>query len=167
LQTPARALASAGVEFRLIFWSLALLNMGAVAALAFSGLRAIRAGRVAAHRRAMRLAAWLVAGFLLAYLAKRVWIGAEDLSGWSRAALLNLWIHEALVGTMLLCGGAALFFARRMADTRRVTGNAQDAEAPSALLRRHRIAGRIACGAALLGLLTACGILAGMIARAH
>lgn len=155
------------MEFRLIFWSLALLNMGAVTALALSGLRAIRAGRVAAHRRFMRLAAWLVAGFLLAYLAKRLLVGAEDLSGWGRAALLNLWIHEAMVGTMLLCGGAALFFARRMAGTRKVTGNAQHPEAPSALLRRHRIAGRIACGAAVLGLLTACGILAGMIARAH
>jgi len=148
---------------------MALLRQSGLEAALLPGVRADAAGLVALLPAdlELRLAAWLVAGFLLAYLAKRLLTGAEDLSGWGRAALLNLWIHEALVGTMLICGGAALLFARRMAGTRRVTGNAQDAAAPPALLRRHRIAGRIACGAAVLGLLTACGILAGMIARAH
>lgn len=151
---------------KLWFWTLALLNMAAVVALATRGVRAIRRNDVAAHRRSMIGAGCLVVLFLVSYLAKRVGLGGEDLDVWSRAARINLWVHESFVVTMLLAGGTALVLGRRLARTRRVTGRAEDAAPSAAQLRRHRRFGWTAVTAAVLGFATACGILAGMFGRA-
>ena len=150
---------------RLWFWTLALANMAAIVLLAARGVRAIRAGDVAKHRRSMTGAGWLVVAFLAAYLAKRAVLGPEDLALWGPAARINLWVHESYVAAMLLAGATALVFGRRIARTSRVTGRPADPKASSAELRRHRRFGWSAVVAAGLGFATACAILAGMFAR--
>lgn len=151
---------------KLLYWSLALANMGAVVAFAAHGVRAIRRSDVAAHRRAMTVAGWLVVLFLGSYVVKRLVLGPEDLAVWSSGARINLWVHESFVTTMLLAGSGALVLGRRLARTRRVSGRANDPAADERQLRRHRRFGWLAVAAAVLGLLTACGILAGMFSRA-
>lgn len=151
---------------KLWFWTLALVNMAAVVALATRGVRAIRRNDVAVHRRSMTLAGGLVALFLASYVAKRLVLGAEDLAVWSAAARINLYVHESFVFTLLLAGGTALVLGRRLARTRRVTGRAEDPTPSAAQLRRHRRFGWLAVAASVLGFVTACGILAGMFSRA-
>src|SRR5688572_2628202 len=140
--------------------------MAAVVAFAARGVRAVRAGDVAAHRRAMTVAGVLVVAFLGSYVVKRLVLGPEDLAVWSVSSRVNLWVHESFVLAMLLAGGAALVLGRRIARTRRVTGRAEDPAAGADALRRHRRLGWIAVACSGLGLVTACGILAGMFARA-
>ena len=154
------------MDGKLWFWTFALANMAAVVALAVHGVRAVRTGDVARHRRAMRTAALLVLVFLGSYLVKRVALGGEDLATWSAAARVNLWVHESFVLVMLLAGAGALFIGRGVARTRRVTGRSEDPLPAPATLRRHRRLGWAAVIAAGFGLLTACGILAGMFGRA-
>ena len=154
------------MDAKLIFWCWALANMALVLALGVRGARAIRANRVDEHRRAMTWAGFFVIAFLLAYVAKRALLGREDLSVWSAGARANLYVHEAFVAAMLLAGGAAFAWGRRLARTRRATGNAADPPASRAALARHRLAGRVALVGALFGFLTASGVLAGMLLRA-
>ena len=150
---------------KLLYWSLALANMAAIVGFAVVGVRAVRRGEVARHRRCMTAAAWLVAAFLVSYLAKRSWAGSEDLALWSRAARINLYVHEGFVTTLLIAGATALVLGRRLARTRRVSGRAEDPAPTAEQLRRHRRFGWVAVTASALGLLTACGILAGMFER--
>jgi uncharacterized membrane protein YozB (DUF420 family) len=154
------------VEPKLWFWTLALVNMAAVVALATRGVRAIRAGEIAKHRRSMTAAGWLVVAFLGSYLGKRFALGPEDLALWSQGARINLWVHESFVAAMLIAGAGALVLGRRLARTRRVTGRDADPAPSPAELRRHRRFGWSAVLASGLGFITACGILAGMFARA-
>jgi uncharacterized membrane protein YozB (DUF420 family) len=151
---------------KLLYWSLALANMAAVVGFAAAGVRAVRRGELARHRRCMTTAAWLVAAFLVSYLAKRSWAGSENLEVWSSAARVNLYVHESFVFTMLVAGATALVLGRRLVRTRRVTGRAADPEPTPVQLRRHRRFGWIAVTCSALGLLTAYGILAGMFERA-
>ncbi|MGH7288498.1 MAG: DUF420 domain-containing protein [Myxococcota bacterium] len=151
---------------KLLYWSFALANMVAVVAFAGRGVRAIRRNDVAVHRRSMLTAGCLVALFLGSYVVKRLVLGPEDLDVWSRGARLNLWVHESFVMTMLVAGGVTLRFGLRLARTRRVTGRSEDPAADAQLIRRHRRFGWLAVACSVLGLLTACGILAGMFARA-
>ncbi|HEU4427510.1 MAG TPA: DUF420 domain-containing protein [Myxococcota bacterium] len=151
---------------KLIFWSWALANMALVVTLGVRGMRAIRANRIEQHRRSMGWASFFVVAFLVAYLVKRLALGGEDIGAWTRAARINLFVHEVLVVSMLLAGGAAFALGRRLAITRRVTQSGGDPLAPRETLSRHRLAGRVALACALLGFVTACGILGGMLARA-
>src|SRR5512145_191883 len=96
--------------------------MAAVLALATRGVRAVRAGEIAKHRRSMTAAGWLVVAFLASYVVKRFALGPEDLELWSHAARVNLWVHESFVAAMLIAGAGALVLGRRIARTRRVTG---------------------------------------------
>jgi uncharacterized membrane protein YozB (DUF420 family) len=151
---------------KLLYWSFALANMAAVVALAARGVRAVRAGDVAGHRRSMTLAGALVAVFLGSYVVKRLVLGPENLAVWSQAARVNLWVHESFVVAMLGAGAVALTLGRRLARTRRVTGRAEDPAASAGAMRRHRRLGWVAVACSGLGLVTACGILAGMFERA-
>jgi uncharacterized membrane protein YozB (DUF420 family) len=129
------------------------------------GVRRIRRGEVAAHRRSMLSAAGLVVTFLVAYLLKSFFIGSEDLSVWGDLAVLNLRIHEFCVFTMLLAGGFALYRGTRLTRSRQVTGDPGDPLAPESHVRWHRRAGRTAAVATGLGWFTACIVLAGMYSR--
>jgi uncharacterized membrane protein YozB (DUF420 family) len=154
------------MDSKLAFWCWALANMGLVVGFGVRGMRAIRANRVAQHRRSMAWAGFFVVAFLLAYVVKRLVLGGEDLGAWTQTARVNLYVHETFVLTMLLAGSAAFVLGRRLAATRRVTQNAGDPLPAPEALARHRLAGRVALVCALLGFLTACGILGGMLARA-
>jgi uncharacterized membrane protein YozB (DUF420 family) len=154
------------MDAKLVFWTLALLNMAAVVAFAFRGVRAIRRDEVAVHKRSMLTCGGLIVLFLASYVVKVAALGGEDLGRWSDAHRYNLWTHETFVVAMLLAGGTAWLFARRFEGSRRVTGDPSDPVADPARLGRHRMAGKIAVGASVMGFLTACGILAGMISRA-
>ena len=154
------------MDAHLAFWSLALAHMALLVAVAARGVQLARRGRYRAHRRAMRTAAALVLVFLAAYLGKRSWLGPEDLERWSRGALWNLWIHEAFVATMLAAGAVALVLARGLGRSRLLTGRPDDPRPDPATRRRHRLAGWTAVVAAVFGLVTAAGILAGMLGRA-
>lgn len=147
------------VDARVAFWTGALMNMALVVGLAAYGVRQIRRGQVDSHRRSMRAACGLVLAFLVSYAVKRLWIGPEDLGSWSRAALINLWIHETMVAGMLIAGGMALVRGRRLARTRRVTGSLDDLAAEPSALQAHRRVGWIGVICSALGLLTACGVL--------
>ena len=153
------------MDARILFWAAALANMGAIVVLLVRGIRQVRAGDTDAHRRSMLTAGALVVGFLVAYLVKRAVLGGENLSVWGTPALVNLYVHETMVAAMLLTGLLAFVRGRRLAGTRRVTRNTEDPVAPPDLIAGHRRVGRIAVGAAVLGFVTACGILAGMIQR--
>jgi uncharacterized membrane protein YozB (DUF420 family) len=155
----------APMDAKLLFWCWALANMALVLGLGVRGARAIRANRIDVHRRSMAWAGLFVVAFLVAYVAKRLVLGGEDLSVWSTAARTNLYVHESFIATMLVAGAIAFAFGRKLAKTRRVTQSAADPLAPREAISRHRLAGRIALFGALFGFLTACGILGGMLAR--
>lgn len=149
----------------LVFWTVALVNLGIVCALAVLGVRCARRGEIARHRRAMRLAAWLVVAFLLAYVLKVVTIGREDMSRWSSFDLWVLRVHELFVLVMLIAGGIAWVQSRRLVATRSVTRDARDPEADPNVLRRHKRAGWTAVLSAIAGFAFAGLVLAGMFAR--
>ncbi len=148
------------------FWTGALVNMGLIIGLVGTGVRQARRRDFIAHRRSMISAGALVVAFLLAYVVKVQLLGGEALDTWSSGARTNLYVHEAFVATMLVASGFALATGRRLQRTRYVTGDEVDPPPEPGQNARHRLAGRIAGICAAMGFLTACGILAGMIARA-
>ena len=147
------------------FWTGALANMVVIVALMGVAVQSIRAGNVVRHKRAMLTAMALIVGFLLAYPAKVVLLGKEDLELWSVAAVRTLYFHETCVATMLLAGIFALTRAWRMRNTRVVTQNAEHPAPPEATLKWHRRAGWAGVTGAVLGLLSAAVVLTGMFAR--
>ncbi len=148
---------------KLLFWTAALANLGAIAALGASGIRAIRRGDVRAHRARMAACAALVALFLLSYAGKVAWLGREDRSAWTPLDHAVLYVHELCVAAMLVAGAAALWRAWRF---RRALGPGPSL--PSEPLpggASHRRAGRVAAWSGLLAFVTAIGVWAGMLLR--
>ena len=150
----------------LLFWTAALVNLAIVCAMALLGVRCARRGEIARHRRAMKIASWLVVAFLLSYVLKVVLIGREDMSSWSSVDLWVLRIHELFVMTMLVAGAFAWFQSRSLVGTRIVSRDAKNPEPDPNVLRRHKRAGRAAVLSAIGGFVFAVGVLAGMYARA-
>lgn len=151
---------------KLLYWTGALLNMGVIVSLAAWGIRARRRGDVALHRRRMLMGALLVVGFVLSYTLKLAVLGREDRGAWSAADRGTLYFHELCVFTMLVAGGVAAWRGRKLGRTRNATGAPADPPAAPTLTTGHRTAGWTAVGAAVLGLLSACLVLAGMYRRA-
>ncbi len=151
---------------KLLYWTGAFANMGAVLVLAVLGVRRLRAGEVARHRRSMLTAGALVVAFLVSYVIKVAFLGREDLSVWSAPDRWILWTHELCVATLLLSGGFAAWRGRTLRRSRRVTRNPEDPVAPAAVTRQHRAAGKVALVAVGLGFMTASFVLLGMYRRA-
>jgi putative membrane protein len=154
------------LDAKLWFWTGALATLAAVVACGIRGVRAIRAGDVARHRRAMVAGALLVGLFLACYVVKVRLLGVEDRSTWTALDHAILYTHELCVAVMLGAGAVALSQAWRF---RRALGAPPRIPAdPAALPGRavHRFAGRIAAGSGLLAFLTAIGVWAGMVLRA-
>ena len=154
------------MDAKVVYWTGAWLNFSFLLAFMVVGVRAVRRGEVAVHRRSMLTAAALVALFLLSYVVKLKLLGREDISVWSLLDVTILRIHETCVLVMLIAGTVAVVLARRMRGTRNVTRDRNDPPAAPALARRHRLAGRTAGVAAALGWFTAGFVLCGMYARA-
>ena len=154
------------MDAKLFYWTGALVNMAAMFGFLVVGVRAIRAGEVAKHRRSMLTAAALVIGFLISFLLKSYMIGFEDFTLWSRLAVTNLRVHETFVSLMILAASVALVQAWRMRDTRNVTKDREHEMAPDRTVWWHRRAGWTAVVAGGFGLLTAAFVLIGMLQRA-
>ena len=153
------------MDAKLLFWTAALVNLAVLCGFAFAGVRYIRRGEVARHRRAMRIASLLVFAFLAAYVLKVVALGREDQSVWSQLDVWTLRIHELFVMVMMIGGGVAWLRGRKLARTRLVTHDPSDPVPDPALARAHRIAGRTALVSAVLAFVFAIGVLGGMFAR--
>ncbi len=155
------------MDGKLLYWTAAFVNMLLILALAFVGVRAIRRGRVSFHRRCMLLASGLVIGFIVSYLFKVALLGREELERWGAASVLVLRVHELCVFTMLLGGVVAGSRAFAMRRDPLVTGGTPTRLPRNAGLRLwHRRAGWTAVTGALLGVVTAALVLAGMYGRA-
>lgn len=150
----------------LVFWTAAIVNLLAVAALVAMGIRSIRRGDLSGHRRRMKTAAALVVAFLGAYPLKLIWLGRERVSEWSEGAIVILRIHEVCVLAMLAGGATALILSRGMhPDRNRLTRLPDAPLAAGRTLRRHRTAGWTAAIAAGLAFVTAAIVLLGMFER--
>jgi uncharacterized membrane protein YozB (DUF420 family) len=154
------------MDSKLLYWTAAFANMLAVLALAMVGVRAVRRGQVLLHRRCMLLASGLVIGFIVSYLFKVALLGREELERWDAASVTVLRVHELCVFTMLLAGVAAGSRAFAMRRDPIVRGTPTTLPRNSGLRVWHRRAGWTAVTSALLGVLTAALVLAGMYGRA-
>lgn len=154
------------MDSKLLYWTAAFANMLLVVALAGAGVRAIRRGRVFVHRRCMLLAAGLVIGFIVSYVLKVAFLGREELERWGAASVIVLRVHELCVFTMLVGGAVAGQRAFAMRGDPIVRGAPTHLPRTSRLRRWHRRAGWTALTAALLGVVTAAVVLAGMYGRA-
>jgi len=151
----------------LAFWTTALIDLLAIAALIAIGVRSIRRGQLARHRRCMKTATALVACFLVVYPIKLLQLGRERLAEWSDHAVAILRLHELCVLAMIVGGATALALSRRMhGDRNRLTRLPDAGLASSRVLTSHRRAGWSAAVAAGLAFLTAAIVLAGMYERA-
>jgi len=153
------------MDGKLIYWTAAFANMLVIVALALLGVRAVRRGRVLLHRRCMLLASGLVIGFVVSYFFKVALLGREELERWSTASVVVLRIHEFCVFTMLLGGVAAGSRAFAMRGDPIVRGTPTALPRNAGLRMWHRRAGWTAVTGALLGVLTAALVLAGMYSR--
>ncbi len=150
---------------KVIYWTGALLNMGVLTGFVIAGLRQVKRGDVAGHRRSMLVAASLVVLFILSYVGKLAFLGREDLEVWSNAARNTLRFHELCVLAMVVGGGHAIFLGSKLMRTSLVLED-PDAPAPDAKQhRRHKIAGGVAVTGALLGFASAAFVLVGMYGR--
>ena len=149
----------------MIYWTAAWLNMLVLTGFALSGVRQVRRGQIARHRRSMLTASALVLGFVVSYAIKLAVLGREDLSVWSPTSVGILRFHELCIAVMLIAGTLAIWRGRKLARTQLLV-QAPDAPKPDLKqLARHKRAGRTAVAAALLGMLSAALVLAGMYGR--
>ncbi len=153
------------MDAKLLFWTAALVNLGVLCGFAFAGIRYVRRGEIARHRRAMKIATAMLFAFLGAYVLKVAFLGREDQSLWTPLDVWVLRIHELFV--MLMIGGGALAWwqSRRLASTRLVTHDPQDPMPDAPIVRIHRLAGRSAVIGSVLAFVLAVGVLIGMFAR--
>lgn len=153
------------MDAKVAYWTAALTNMVVLTSFAIAGVRHIRRGEVARHKRAMTIAASLVGAFLVSYPIKLLLLGREDMATWSTASVWTLRFHELCVVAMVIGGAIALHRGLRLKRTRLFE---PDGDAPPARpedRQRHRLGGRIAVGGAILGALSATAVLVGMYGR--
>ena len=151
---------------KLLFWTAALINLGVLCGFALCGVVFARRGEIARHLRAMRIASWMILGFLAAYVLKVVALGREDQSIWTTLDVWVLRVHELFVVFMLIGGGVAWVQSRKLVETRLVTHDPNDPLPDPKTIRTHRVAGRTAVIASVLAFVMAIGVLAGMVGRA-
>lgn len=153
------------MDLKVIYWTVAWLNLLVLSLFALSGVQQVRKGQVARHRRSMLTAVWLVVAFVISYVFKLIFLGREDLSQWSDAAVWTLRIHELFIAIMIVAGSMALVRGSRLAKTN-LLSNLPDAGDPDPEERmKHRRAGRVAVFAMLLALFFAGLVLIGMYSR--
>ncbi len=150
---------------KLLFWTVALVNLAVLCGFALSGVRFVRRGEIARHRRAMKVASLLILAFLGTYVLKVVVLGREDQSVWTLFDVWILRIHELFVVLMIGAGSVAWLQVRKLVDTRLVTHDPNDPMPEPKVVRTHRMAGRTAVISAVLAFLLAIGVLIGMFAR--
>ena len=153
------------MDAKLLFWTAALVNLGVLCGFAFAGIRYVRRGEIARHRRAMKIATSLLFAFLAAYVLKVVFLGREDQSVWTLRDVWVLRVHELFVMWMIGGGALAWWQSRKLANTRLVTHDPKDPVPDASVVRLHRLAGRAAVIGSALAFVLAIGVLLGMFAR--
>ncbi len=151
---------------KLIFWTAAIADLGAVCLVAILGVRCARRGEIARHKRSMKTATLLVVAFLLSYIVKVLVLGREELSLWTTVDIWVLRIHELFIFQMLGGGTVAWLQARKLLVTRLVTHDPGDPAPDPKTVRIHRFAGRTSVIGSLLAFVMAIGILGRMYLRA-
>lgn len=151
---------------KLLFWTFALADLGVLCATALLGVRYARRGEIARHKRAMKIATFLVLAFLGAYLVKLRLLGREDMSVWNSLDTWVLRIHELFVLQMLIAGSVAWIQARKLIATQLVTHDPSDPVPDARTVQIHRVAGRTAVIGSVFAFLFAIKILVGMYNRA-
>lgn len=141
----------------ILFWTFAFLILFAAIGSGVWGIRCARLQRLESHRFWMKTAGWLIAGFLLAYIAKLSWLGREDLETWSTWRLATLRLHETAMLFMLVSGSIALYMSRLL-SRRLAVGEVL----PPAKALVHRRAGKTALISGACGLVTGSAVLASM-----
>ena len=152
------------MEAKLAYWTAALANLALAVGFVVAGVRRIRRGNVAGHRRAMMAGVALVVLFLVSYGFKVVFLGREDRSAWSATSLTVLYVHEFCIAAMVVAGAVAISLARRFGNLASLAVSTPESRTRDR--RVHRTAGRIAATASLFALATAAVVLAGMFGRA-
>ena len=129
---------------KLVYWTLALANLGAIAGCLLAGVLRIRGRDVRGHRRRMLAASALVGLFLSSYVLKPIFLGREDRSQWRAFDRALLYTHELCVAAALAAGAVAGFCAWRFRA--RLEGGAPLPNTARALRIScvHRRAGRAA-----------------------
>jgi uncharacterized membrane protein YozB (DUF420 family) len=151
---------------KLVYWTLALADLGAVAGCLLAGVRRIRRRDIRGHRRRMLAASALVGLFLSSYGVKLILLGREDRGQWTALDRAVLYTHELCVATVLVAGAVAGICAWRF-RAQLGAGAPHPSGPPTRRIRRvHRRAGRAAVVGCLLAFVTAMLVLAGMYARA-
>ena len=150
---------------KILFWAAALADLAVLCGFAIFGVRYARRGEIARHRRAMKIASWLIVTFLGAYVLKVVFLGKEDQSVWTLFDVWVLRIHELFVMFMIGGGIVAWIKSRKLVATRLVTHDPNDPLPDPKVVKIHRIAGRIAVISAILALVMAIGVFVGMVER--
>jgi uncharacterized membrane protein YozB (DUF420 family) len=151
---------------KLVYWTAAQLNMGAVVLCALLGVRRARERAFEAHKRLMLVSAGLVLLFLVSYVFKVSFLGREQLERWEPLYRNVLHFHETCVLAMVVCGALALVQARRLGLPRGPESPEIGWEELVRGLRWHRGLGRAGVLASLLGFASAAIVLWGMYARA-
>ena len=147
------------MTYNLAFWVYAYGLMTVAMILAFRAVTKIRKGDMRGHMRLMILANRLILFFVLSYLFKMIFLGREQKSDWSQFRLIVLYIHESLIGLMLISACYTRFLAHRFRERMFET---PVSEADSALRRRHKRAGKWTLLFAVCALFTASMVLYGM-----
>ncbi|MEM9175993.1 MAG: DUF420 domain-containing protein [Myxococcota bacterium] len=150
---------------KILFWAVALANLGVLCGFGLFGVRYARRGEIARHRRNMKIAGLLIGAFLAAYVLKVVFLGREDQSVWSTLDVWVLRIHELFVLFMLGGGLVAWVQGRKLEGTRLVTRDPADPLPDPGVARLHRRAGWTAVVGGVLAFVMAIGVLAGMVGR--
>ncbi len=153
------------MDAKVLYWTGALINMAVVVGFAIAGILQVRAGRPRRHFAFMSISASLVVAFVVSYGLKLIFLGREDLSQWSTAAVRILRFHECCILVMVVCGILSIVWGRRLRKTRSFSLDPSTEPAAESLVRRHRLAGRVTSVAAVSGLISAGFVLAGMYAR--
>lgn len=142
------------MDAKLAYWLVALGIMGSAVVVGVVGRYRARRGDHAGHRRYMTASGLLVIAFLASYPIKVAVLGREDLSSWSRAEVALLRLHETVVLLMLVAGVAAFRLMRRERGATVPGSRSRDV---------HRLLGRVAVVAAVLGLVSAGGLVGSMV----
>lgn len=146
----------------LIFWFYAYAVTVCALVFAFRGVGRAKKGQLEAHRKDMIRACNLIILFVLSYVFKVLFLGREDKSSWESTYLWILYIHEALIGLMLVTGVWARILAAKLATT---LTDPNPSDMILTLRRKHAKIGRTCIIAAVCALFTAAIILYGMWQR--
>lgn len=150
------------MTWNLIFWFYAYGLTFVALFLAYTGVAAVRKGDLARHRALLNMACSLIIFFVISYVFKMVFLGREDKSEWDVIYKIVLYIHEALIATMLVTGAWARWLAFKFRDSLFAQQLPTEHEA---MRQKHRTLGLWCIYSATLALLTASVILYGMVQR--